>query len=297
MTRQPSIKTVLIAAAVLVIVSAGILAAEQHAGILTAEESGEQDITFGDREATFGAGDTTVNRSASYLREGTEEETPVYIIRADRDGPTAFVVAGLHGDETAGYQAAGLITDWTVDAGTLIVIPEAYRPAVESGTRYGPDGDLNRDFPAGEEPESPLAREIWAVMEEYDPDLVLDIHTAGDGPGDIAGPDGEGGPAGQPMLPSTAGVPAEEAEVVATYLNENYFREDMPEEWHFEVAQASPDGSMPTIADKAAADLNTPSVVFTTYDKEGEIIPHEQQEEWIKAGTHRFLELYGLIDR
>ena len=121
-----------------------------------------------------GAAETTTER----LLPDTEYETALHEIDAPRDGPTAMVFGGVHGDERSGIEVARELTDWHPDAGTLVVVPETNPVAVAADEREGPDGDLNRQFPAGREPTSELARGIWAAVERYRPDVVLDLHRS-----------------------------------------------------------------------------------------------------------------------
>ncbi|ADB60816.1 deacylase-like protein [Haloterrigena turkmenica DSM 5511] len=112
------------------------------------------------------------------LLPDTDHETPLYEIESPRDGPTAMVFGGVHGDERSGIAVAREVVDWRPDAGTLVVVPETNRVAVENDEREGPDGDLNRQFPAGQEPTSELARGIWDAVERREPDVVLDLHRS-----------------------------------------------------------------------------------------------------------------------
>ncbi|WP_339104330.1 succinylglutamate desuccinylase/aspartoacylase family protein [Haloterrigena salinisoli] len=134
-----------------------------------------------------GAGATTVSgaqengstRESFVIREGTAEETTVYVTTADADGPTAVVIGGVHGNEVAGYTAASAIADWEIGAGTLVTVPEANAAAIDRSTRTADDGaDLNRQFPEGERPRTDLARALWRVITEYDPDIVIDLHES-----------------------------------------------------------------------------------------------------------------------
>ena len=120
-----------------------------------------------------------LTRESFVVREGTDEETTVYVTTADADGPTAVVVGGVHGNEVAGYTAAGAVADWEIGAGTLVTIPEANAVAIERGTRTDDDGvDLNRQFPEGSDPTTDLARALWDVLVEYEPDVVIDLHES-----------------------------------------------------------------------------------------------------------------------
>ena len=115
------------------------------------------------------------------LEAGTERETALYIITAPEEGPTVMVMGGVHGDEPAGYEAAQIVSTWLVDRGSLLVLPRANAPAVATGTRF-PEGtlNLNRIFPgnAAGSPTERLAASIYAVMAEYRPLWVVDLHEA-----------------------------------------------------------------------------------------------------------------------
>jgi len=93
--------------------------------------------------------------------------------RADRDG-----LRRRPRRRTGGIEAAREISDWRPDAGTLVVVPETNRVAVENNERRGVDGDLNRQFPADREPQSELAAGIWDAVEAHQPDVVLDLHRS-----------------------------------------------------------------------------------------------------------------------
>jgi predicted deacylase len=116
------------------------------------------------------------------LAAGTAYETPMYVIRSPHPGPVFLLIGGVHGSEIAGWMAAWRFVNREIVAGTLIVIPEANRPAVEQRVRNSPIGgyDLNRVFPAtaGSEPTRLIAREIWRVFTNYRVEWLLDLHEA-----------------------------------------------------------------------------------------------------------------------
>lgn len=118
------------------------------------------------------------DRIVEILMEGTNRETAVYEITGSKEGPTAVVLGGIHGNEVNGYRVAANVTNWEIDVGRLIVVPLANMVAIERNSRRGPDGDLNRLFPTGQEPKSALARAIWDVIEDADPDVVIDLHRS-----------------------------------------------------------------------------------------------------------------------
>lgn len=162
--------------------------------------------------------DSSVSRDSFALLPGTDHETTVHETRAAVDGPTVLVVGGIHGNEIAGYRAAARIADWDIDAGTLVTIPEANTVAIDDGTRTGADGvDLNRQFPTGSEPRTELARALWDVVLEYEPDVVIDLHESigiyDDDPVDGVG---------QAIFHSPSGETSAEADEAAAYVNENH---------------------------------------------------------------------------
>ncbi|WP_254663018.1 hypothetical protein [Haladaptatus sp. W1] len=63
--------------------------------------------------------------------------------------------------------------------GTLVVLPKANVRGVRHERREWPPGmDLNRKFPIGEPPTNALAKAVWSAIEEYDPDLFIDLHSS-----------------------------------------------------------------------------------------------------------------------
>lgn len=139
-----------------------------------------------------------LTRTQYPLLEGTAHETPVYVIDAPHDGPTAFVVGGMHGDERSGYRAASEITTWGIKRGQLVVLPAANKIALKKNTRTGEHGDLNRQFPSreGRDPTTELAQAIWATVDAHNPDWLVDLHSSSGVYGS-----GDGG-VGQAIFPS-----------------------------------------------------------------------------------------------
>lgn len=164
--------------------------------------------------------DETLDRHRHTILAATNYETEVYTIEAPDPSPTVFVTGGIHGNERAGVEAAHLVTEYAIDRGTLVVIPESNRVAVERGNNHGPRGDLNRQFPIGAGPRTPIARAIWNEVLRVDPDYLLDLHTATG----IYGIDG----IGQAVLPTDETIV--HAANAVRYVNENYIshRRDLP---------------------------------------------------------------------
>lgn len=111
---------------------------------------------------------------------GTVYETPYYV-KAGEDprGPKVFLIGGLHGNETAGYLAAGKIANWCVTRGTLVVMPEAHKEAIRRNVRAYP-GNVNSMFPGDPQGSSMqrLAAAIWQVIELHRPNLLVTLHES-----------------------------------------------------------------------------------------------------------------------
>lgn len=157
-----------------VLAAAGVLAGTAVTGRLT-RPAGDDELLEAARGP--GGGGEAVIRTETILPD-TDHETTLYEIDAPADGPTAMVFGGVHGDERNGIDVASEVTEWHPDSGTLVVVPETNRVAVENDTREGGDGDLNRHFPVGGELVSDLARGIWDAVERHRPDVVLDLHRS-----------------------------------------------------------------------------------------------------------------------
>lgn len=112
---------------------------------------------------------------------GTRYETPYYIKDSGTNGPTIVVIGGLHGDEPAGYKAAHTIAKWQITKGRLVVMPEAHKEAIRRKTRAYP-GNMNNMFPGKANGDSMerLAHEIWQVIKNAQPDLLLTLHESRD---------------------------------------------------------------------------------------------------------------------
>lgn len=114
-----------------------------------------------------------------FLLPGTKYETPVYIIKSNVPGPTVLYSGGVHGNETAGYEAAHLLQTYKIAQGTLIVIPQTNVQAVDASRRYiAADGDLNRAFPSKSETGAghPLVEPLLQLVKDYDVQWHFDLH-------------------------------------------------------------------------------------------------------------------------
>ncbi|QDT34504.1 BPL-N domain-containing protein [Thalassoglobus polymorphus] len=129
------------------------------------------------------------DQPTGHLGKGTIWETPWYTIDSGKEGPTVIVTGGIHGNEPAGATAAEQIRHWDIDAGKLIVVPKVNRLGLTAETRWFPPErnnrplrDLNRNFPTKENPapRTPLATDVWKLVESTKPDYVVDLHEGFD---------------------------------------------------------------------------------------------------------------------
>jgi len=135
---------------------------------------------LGDFERCFEARFDT-GREEYLLLEGTKEENVVQILRGKEDGPVLYIVAGVHGDETAGWLAGNLLKQSTLRAGALYILSPANTYGAKQDQRRTESGrDLNRNFPGksdGWDAER-IAASICTDIRDKQPELVLDLHEA-----------------------------------------------------------------------------------------------------------------------
>jgi predicted deacylase len=214
------------------------------------------------------------------ILSGTDHETPLYEIDAPNDGPTAMVFGGVHGDERGGIEAAREISDWRPDAGTLVVVPETNRVAVENNERRGVDGDLNRQFPADREPQSELAAGIWDAVEAHQPDVVLDLHRS------LGIYSLHREFVGQAIFHS----PDARGERLADRLNEDAVPWYLP--FHkFTAGKTSLTG--PLLFQHAARELGASAYLFETTEF---LLDHSTMVELSRLAAAHVLELHGLLE-
>lgn len=228
----------------------------------------------GGKEDTFGAsrsqaiGETTnleeapaepFTRDRRLLLEGTPYETPLHVVDGRNEGPTAFLVGGMHGDEHAGHRAAEIVAEWGVERGTLVVLPAANRIALERGTRRGRHGDLNRQFPAtgAREPRTSLAQAIWDAVVEYDPDWLADLHSSYG-----IYESGDGG-VGQAIFPSSVAPARRYASITVQSVNRTF---DLPGPLAYELGRPL-SGDRPMLAHRAAKLLDIPTFILETTEE------------------------------
>ena len=139
------------------------------------------DLWFGQNVAAGQSVNTELMITESYSSRNVS--VPIQVRRGVDDGPTLFVSAALHGDELNGTGAIRtLLADstWTLQRGTLLLIPVLNVLGFERHSRYLPDRrDLNRCFPGDSKGSmaSRLAAMIFESLVQHC-DFGVDLHTA-----------------------------------------------------------------------------------------------------------------------
>lgn len=126
------------------------------------------------------------------LMKDTPYQTPVFRFQGKKEGPTALILGGTHGDELAGFEAAFRLLKFfrnsTIKAGTVFLVPQANRLADEMKNRRVPvpkgidyeKGNLNRCYPGKPDgfPMEKLAFEITKLIENEKVGLFIDLHES-----------------------------------------------------------------------------------------------------------------------
>ena len=124
------------------------------------------------------------NEVSTYpILEGTDYENTVTVLKSEQEGPTIYVIAGVHGDEQAAWHTGNLLKKIDIKAGTLYILS----PANPWGAQADPPSryvvakeDLNRCFP-GDPNGTPAQQVAAAIMQDVTraaPDFVFDLHEA-----------------------------------------------------------------------------------------------------------------------
>ena len=121
--------------------------------------------------------------STYLLGEGTDIENEVTVLKGQEDGPTVYIVAGVHGDEIAGWMTGNLVKKIGIKAGELHILAPANRwgASADPRTRYVTEQqDLNRSFPG--DPDGTMAERvadsIYQDIAKVDPIFLFDLHEA-----------------------------------------------------------------------------------------------------------------------
>lgn len=125
-----------------------------------------------------------INLSIARLPSRTPIDIPVFVSRAEEDGPVLLLLAGLHGDEINGIEIIRRILRKRYhkpQKGTVICVPVMNIYGFLNYSRDLPDGkDVNRSFP-GSKSGSLASRVAHRLMNEIIPliDYGVDFHTGG----------------------------------------------------------------------------------------------------------------------
>lgn len=115
------------------------------------------------------------------LLEGTELENTVYVLKGTGEGPTLYIVGGVHGDELAGWYAGTILRQATVKAGSVYLVAPANQYGAQHDQRKTKeDRDLNRNFPGDAQGNDTqrIAAALYEDIVDKAPALVLDLHEA-----------------------------------------------------------------------------------------------------------------------
>lgn len=116
------------------------------------------------------------------LLKGSYFENEVTVIRGETDGPSVYVIAGIHGDEEAAWRTGNLLKKISIKAGTLYILSPANRwgASAEVKTRSLDGKDANRAFPGNAQGNNAqrVAYSIFNDVKSKKPDFVFDLHEA-----------------------------------------------------------------------------------------------------------------------
>lgn len=123
-------------------------------------------------------------RVDSYLLAGgTDVENEVTVLKGEQEGPIVYLVAGIHGDEIAGWMTGNLVKKINIKAGALHILSPANRwgAGADPRTRYiTQQQDLNRSFPGNSEGTMAerAADSIYQDIKQVQPVFLFDLHEA-----------------------------------------------------------------------------------------------------------------------
>lgn len=136
------------------------------------------------REAEYEPGEAQTQELEYELDGNLKQKLTVTALKGQKEGPAVYLVAGIHGDEKAGWMAGERLKSVNLAAGTLCILSPANLYGAGREERKTEDGrDLNRRFPGkadGFEAER-IADAIYRDIKEKNPVLVLDLHEAHSG--------------------------------------------------------------------------------------------------------------------
>ena len=120
-------------------------------------------------------------RKTAREERALDEGLSVTVLYGEEDGPAVYVVAGVHGDEIAGWRAGNLLKNACLRAGALYIIsPANAYGAANDQRKTAEERDLNRNFPGDADgcDAARIAAEIFSDIAQRQPALLLDLHEA-----------------------------------------------------------------------------------------------------------------------
>ncbi|MFB6155069.1 MAG: succinylglutamate desuccinylase/aspartoacylase family protein [Haloferacaceae archaeon] len=123
------------------------------------------------------------------LPTGGDERLPVVVAEGERDGPTLWITAGIHGNEATGVAAAQDVVDEALPgalAGTVVCLPSLNPAGLRRNVRtsYYDDEDPNRYFPDPDHEstrppgtQERIDRRLYEAFADS-ADALVDLHTA-----------------------------------------------------------------------------------------------------------------------
>lgn len=206
-------------------------------------------------------GSVTADGPTELIMEGTPHETGVFVNDSGNGGPNAIILGGQHGIEPVGWEVAWKLSQCSIEKGRLVVIPEASVKAIEANKYNNPTfGNLNRKWNADGHPTCNLSREIWDTIQDYHPDLSIDLHSS---KGIYRS--GDGG-VGQAVFPSKQG--RAEARRAVDFVNEYYIKpSDFPSKYEFELGNNQNNGNRNKFSHRCGYQWGAPSYIVETTRK------------------------------
>ncbi len=118
--------------------------------------------------------------SLKYLKVNENLKIKYYHLDSNKEGPTIYIIGGIHGDEPAGSQAAYRLTEYKPNKGKLYIFPAVNEEGLADNNRYISNGvDINRCFP-GEESGNKgeqIAFHLFEFLRDK-ADMVIDLHES-----------------------------------------------------------------------------------------------------------------------
>ncbi|MDP2076497.1 MAG: M99 family carboxypeptidase catalytic domain-containing protein [Sulfuricurvum sp.] len=116
-----------------------------------------------------------------FLLNSLTQALPFSLIKhesSSEQGPTLFVIGGIHGNEPGSYFAASVLAQYyTITKGNLWVIPNLNHKSIMMNSR-GINGDMNRKFADIDisDADYPIVNELKKIIIDPQVDLILNLH-------------------------------------------------------------------------------------------------------------------------